>query len=263
MKTSKNTLIVFCCITLIVLIGACKKNKQERSTVIAGGGVQQFSSYPFGIGREWHYNTTLTIYANDTTVYNYVKVYEHLSDTIINGITCHKVGISNSQSASNVYTQYCYYANMSDGLHVIANVGNAGGFTWLRNKLLANLKSPIHEPGLGIEQVDSIYLLSTALHLTKLPVVYGQEWYSNEYGPQFNNKRKWLSPSTVNISLGTFNCAKLQFITGVGNPATFRVYQHFGSKGLIKVEMQQDSLIFSSSNIGHSISTSELSYVNF
>lgn len=254
------TLFILLCTSFY--FSGCKREPPQAITQNTSG-VQQFSSYPFVIGREWHYNTTLTTYMSDTTTYNYVKVYKHLSDTVINGILCHKIGISNSSSASNNYTQYSYYANMSDGLHIIANEGNAGGFTWLRSNLLNNMKTRMYEPGLGMAQIDSVFLPSPALHLTKLPIVYGQEWYSYEYGSQFQNKRKWIASSILNSALGSFSCVQLQFISGVGNPANFQVYQHFGDKGLIKTEMRQDSLLTGNGDVGYLISISELSYINF
>lgn len=261
MKLKPSFLSLFVCFLCTALFTACKKEavKQPQNNT---SGVQQFFTYPFGIGREWRYETEIVIYdGTDTTFSYYIKTYRHISDTTIAGELCHKVFANNKSINDSIGSSgYTYYCNRSNGLFVIAGEGNAGGFTWFK---LPQKYSQIQQVinGYDIFNTDSLFIPDSSLHLTLLPIIYGHEWRSFEYGAQANVKRKWINQEMISVPVGNFSCKKLEIIL---NDPHYQVFQYFSEKGLTKTTYYQDNILFSGGTVtGWMTTNSELSYVNF
>ncbi len=144
-------------------------------------------------------------------VYDNGDTLRVITDTIINGMTAEKLVKTNRASV-----EISYYANQPTGLYLLGT--NARPYS---------LENPYG--GFGTE---ALTIFSTPMLLVKYPVIFNDEWSTNEPGAPYS-RRSWVSFVSITNSIGTFNCAKLNSVDG-------HAIEYYSDKGLIRAINQPE-----------------------
>ncbi len=204
--------LMICSLMLVALVStSCRTKMPLTSTDPNGyetdvpGPAVQLNSFPLIVGHMW-------VYDNGDTI-------RVVKDTTIGGMAAFKVTKTNSGFIGNMY-----YANLSDGLHLLAtNWTFAYSF---------GLTGPI-SPDFGLRD-SLLYPDATFLEL-KFPATLGTSWE-----PVFTTTssyrimKQWDKYVKVTTKAGTFNCIKLE-----SNYLT----EYWSEKGLIKVAETVECLV--------------------
>ena len=265
---------IFILILSILLISACKKEKNESNGSGNNNQQLQLTSYPLAIGNSWKYYSEMHLVnslGNSIQDDYYDMIWEVVSDTIIHGLVCSKVSQVDSNYNGSVYAAHTYYTNKPDGFYGVA-VEDQGSMLYLRTSEQAARTrfDLLGSFGNKFLTTDSVYVPDTSLKFLKFPSNINDIWFSYEYnGPGGDVvKRKYIKDTVLTTNAGIFNCIKLRLFWDNDNnnlPDSGRseIYQYFSSKGLIKEEWNEAVIFGGGLAIDSLHRITKLVHVNF
>lgn len=190
--------IIIIAIAFFIGLGACTRDKEIKLDTPAdadkAGPEIRMDSFPISVGHIWAYDNGDTVRA--------------VKDTSINGVRAVKMVKTNGQ-----YSAAVYYANLSDGLHIVAT----------------NWKPFFKEITYPFTQSDTVssrlIIPDEPVLVAKLPIVAANHWSITIPAGSVNQTRQWMGFVTVTTTAGTFDCAKLY---------TGTCYEYYSSKGIVQ-----------------------------
>jgi len=226
---------------------ACKKDKDALTGTGNYPQPIQLNSYPLSIGNSWKYysESHFTDSIGNTAMYSYYDcIWESLSDTLINGITCTKISQLDSNYTGSTHLGHTYYTNKPDGFYGVA-IENQGGLFYLRtteqDKLFASSFFGSFDD--KFLTTDTAFVPDTSLRFLKFPSTLNDIWLSYEYNYPTPDifKRKWIGYSTINTLAGTFDCIKMHLFwdydyNNQPDSGRAQIFQYFSIKGLVQEE---------------------------
>ena len=198
--------LMICSVMLMALVStSCRKKMPVMGTDPNGyeidipGPAIQLNSFPLTVGHMW-------VYDNGDTI-------RVVKDTTIGGIDAFKITKTNSGHTGRIY-----YANMSDGLHLLAT-------SW-PNAYSAGITAPLYP---DVATKDSLLYPDSSFLALKLPAAIANSWVPVFTATSsFMVQKTWDSYVKVTTKAGTFNCVKLKSNGGYYT-------EYYSDKGLIKV----------------------------